>query len=88
MVELDYTQIHLIVLTILGPILATGIIAWIKTKTKCLSKIDKRSFRQSKALILLAEQIDNQTNHAHPKDQESNLATTMKDQLTDEKGNL
>lgn len=86
--EVNFIQIHLILLTILGPLIAGSVIAWVKTKTRCLDKIDKRSFRQSQALIVMAQEIDKQTNHAHPDDQKSDLASTVEKLLKDEKGNL
>lgn len=86
--EIDPIQIHLIILTVLGPITAGAVIAWIKSKTKCLDKIDRRSFRQSQALIVMAQEIDRQTNHAHPDVVPSDLAKTVEKLLKDEKGNL
>jgi|APSaa5957512535_1039671.scaffolds.fasta_scaffold05906_10 hypothetical protein len=86
--EIDPTQVHLLILTVLGPITAAAVIAWIKSKTKCLDKIDKRSFRQSQALIVMAQEIDKQTNHAHPDDTPSELAKTVEKLLKDEKGDL
>ena len=79
-----FFQIHLIIVSIAIP----SILAWVKHKTSCLDKIDKRSFRQSQAMIILAQEIDQQTNFAHPKDIRSELAKRVESLLKDEKGNL
>ena len=88
MVEIDPIQVRLTMLTIVGPAITGIILAWVKSKTKCLSKIDKRSFRQSKALIVMAQEIDRQANYAHHKNQKSDLSETIEELLKDEKGNL
>ncbi|GEM_PF-4286970 len=76
-------QIHLVIISFAIPVL----IAWIRKKTMCLDKIDKRSFRQSQALLVLSQEIDKQTNKAHP-GTESELAERVETILKDEEGKL
>ena len=76
-------EIHLIIVSVTIPV----ILAWVKTKTNCLDKVDRRTFRISKAMIILAEDIDKQTNQSHP-DTDSTLHKRVKEILQDEKGDL
>ena len=76
-------QIHLILLSIIFPAIA----AWFFRKFRCIDRLGKRSFRQSKALIELSRAIERQTNEAHP-DVKSDVANMTERLLRDEEGNL
>lgn len=64
-----------------------AIVIWVTQKTKCLTKVDKRTFRQSKAMILLANKLDDvlKINHS---ELSGHFKRDMENALTDEKGNL
>lgn len=84
MTEFDIIiQVHLLVVSILIPVL----IAWIHSKTKCLQKIDQRSFRQSQAMIILSKKLDNQNTKYHS-DSTSDFTDQIETLLKDEEGNL
>jgi hypothetical protein len=78
-----WMQIQLIGITIAIPIA----IAWAKGKIGCLDKVNKRSFRQSKAHLNLAAKLDEMTKDLH-KDSEPTFYNQMERDLKDENGNL
>jgi hypothetical protein len=67
--------------------LIAGLVAFFRNIRRCLDKQSSRSLRLSKAMELLAREIDKQTNRHH-EDALSTLKQDIEDQLTDEKGNL
>lgn len=74
-----------IVAGITGPVIG-GVIGWLKNKFKCIDKVDKRSFRQSKAIIILANRLDDINQDQHGKD--LNLGAEVEEILKDQYGNL
>ena len=73
MAELEFFEsIALVILAVFGSIISGIILQYYRTKSQCfiqmknmIDKSDKRSFRIAKALVLMAQMIDNQTNNAH-----------------------
>jgi len=54
---------------------------------RCLTKIEKRTLRQSEAMVSMAEDMDKTTNTLHP-DANSTMSERVSRQLKDEFGNL
>lgn len=88
MSELSAIEIHVYILTALAPIIAGGLYAFIKAKLRCLDKIDKRSFRQSQALILLGDKLDDFKKQNHKDGPTPTFRRDIEQILKDEKGNL
>lgn len=72
-----------------------GMYNYFKNRLHCIdvvadktSKNEARSIRQSKAMILMAQILDGQTNFHHPDHTPSNLASEVEKLLQDERGNL
>ena len=74
-----------IVLGVMGLSLSP-LLAWLRGKFKCIDKLNKRTFRQSKALIILANRFDDINEDQHGKDH--HLGNEVEEILKDEKGNL
>ena len=62
----EVNDFQLALLYIVGPIIAGAIFVFFKQKTKCLDKVDKRTFRQSKGMLNMAANLDSITNRLHP----------------------
>ncbi|GKS67353.1 hypothetical protein YTPLAS73_09000 [Nitrosarchaeum sp.] len=77
-----FAEIYLIILSIILPV----VIAWMQSKIKCLDKLDKRTFRIAQALIIMAQDIDKQTNRTHP-ETNSDLSARVEKILRDSNGN-
>ena len=85
----DLNEYHLALLYILGPIIAGAIFVFFKAKIKCVDKIEKRTFRQSKGMLNMAANLDTITNRLHPEEKDnSNFYEQMERDLKDENGNL
>jgi hypothetical protein len=67
--------------------LIAGLIGFFRNVRTCLNKQSARTLRLSKAMELLAREIDKQTNLAH-KDVKSDLESNVDTILKDDKGNL
>jgi hypothetical protein len=75
-----------IILVIFGLII-TAVLGFFAALRKCLTKIDKRTFRQSTAMMTMATESDKITNRLHPKE-DSDIAKAVERQLRDSEGNL
>ena len=84
----EFEEIYIIVISILGPAIVGTLAAYFKTKIKCLDKIDKRSFRQSKGMLNMAAKLDELKEQLHPGTFKPTFYQQMQRDLTDEKGNL
>jgi uncharacterized membrane protein len=82
---LDLVEVVAIVFAIVVVIL-TPVVVWLKGKFRCIDKVSKRSFRQSKALIILANRFDNINEDQHGKDH--HLGDEVEEILKDEHGDL
>ena len=67
--------------------LIAGLIGFFTNIRRCLDKQNARNLRMIKAMMLLASNIDKQTNRNH-KDALSTLEHDIEKQLKDDKGNL
>src|SRR5690348_8826206 len=89
-----FEQVILIILGVAVTAISGAIIGHFRTKSQCfqamkdkMEKLDKRSFRIEKALILSMGMIDSQTMDAHP-ETKSQLNALVKEIMLDEEGKL
>lgn len=87
-------QVALIVIGVCVTATATAFLAYLRSRSQCfkalqnlVEKLDKRTFRIEKTIILKAQMIDEQTKKAHPETM-SSLEKLVLEMLHDEKGNL
>ena len=93
--ELTFFQsIAVTLIGVFGTAISTAVIMYIRARGQCfkawtqkVDKLDKRTFRIQKALILKAQMIDRQTKAAHP-DASSELEKLVTEMLKDSEGNL
>ncbi len=86
--ETDLLEILQTAALILGIIMVimTPVFVWLRGKFKCIDKVNKRTFRQSKALIILANRLDDIIEDQHGKDH--HLGDEVEEILKDDRGNL
>ena len=83
--ELDFYQLITIILLVSTPI-TIAILKYAHTIRKCIDKADMRTFRISKALIVLANRLDDIIQEQHGKT--NNLGPEIEVILQDDHGNL
>lgn len=76
-----------IILSVSGTIIG-GLTGFFTVLRRCVTKIEKRTFRQSTATMTLAEHLDKTSNRLHPQEQKSDVFETVSRQLKDEDGKL
>lgn len=77
-----------IVLIIFGIGMTAGL-GFFATLRRCLTKIEKRSFRQSQAMLIMARDADKVTNRLHPQETvKSELLEEIEQLLRGSDGNL
>lgn len=84
MIDVSFIEPSHVLGTVL--IVSASIFAYLVRKFKCLDKQDKRGWRQSTALIILANRLDDIYQEQHGK--KSNLGKEMETILKDDKGEL
>ena len=89
-----FQQLILIMVGVALTAIAGAILAYLRTRSQCFQawkdmvvKLEKRSFRTEKALILSMKLIDSQTMDAH-QETKSELEKIVKEILADEEGKL
>lgn len=76
----EYLETFVLIITIVGPIVG-AFYAWLKSLKKCVDKNAKRTWRQSKSLILLANRLDDlyDKNHSGGANLGRDVETILKD---------
>ena len=89
-----FEQAMLVILGVAATCIGGAIMAYFRSRSQCFKawkdmvvKLDKRSFRTEKALILSMKLIDSQTMEAH-QETKSELEKIVKEILADEEGKL
>lgn len=89
-----FEQIIIIIIGSAVMVLGTAFLAYLHTRSQCFQawkdmvmKLERRSFRTEKALILSMKLIDSQTMEAH-QETKSELEKIVKEILADEEGKL
>lgn len=80
-------QIFIFVVGSIIVAVCVGLVTWVKKKVECQDTIGARTLRQSKAMILMAQRLDSDTNRLH-QNAGSNLAEEIEALLKDQYGNL
>ena len=81
-----YTVTAQVLVYIIVGIIA-GIASFLTTMFRCVRKLDKRSFRQSTAIMTLASAMDRDTHRLHPTET-PDIAKDVERQLKDTDGKL
>lgn len=94
MTEEFFQAIAVTLIGVFGTAATTAFIMYIRARSQCfkewtkkVDKLDKRTFRMQKAMIIKAQMIDMQTKAAHP-DASSELEKLVTEMLKDSEGNL
>lgn len=87
-------QVALIIIGVSATAIATAFLAYLRSRSQCfktlqdlVEKLDKRTYRIEKTIIVKAQLIDEQTKKAHP-EAAANLEKLVNEMLRDSQGNL
>lgn len=80
-----------VLILVIGSLLTAGLLGifkYFRDRMHCIDKINERTERQSKAILLIAQKLDNKFQNSHSSPENTNFAEEVETTLQDSQGNL